>query len=178
MIRVHIETASAVAKAGLEALLREQPEIEVVDCESDADVLLRNGFQAGSAAPVVLLTDEGVRDALRTGARAVLPSSATPVQIVAAIHAAAAGLAAVPAEELAAVLPSTETARPSEALTPRELEVLEMLAEGLSNKMIAYRLNISTHTAKFHVNAILAKLGAGTRTEAVMRGIRLGLVQV
>jgi DNA-binding NarL/FixJ family response regulator len=53
-----------------------------------------------------------------------------------------------------------------------------MLAEGLSNKMIAYRLSISEHTAKFHVNSILAKLHAGTRTEAVMRGVRLGLVKV
>jgi DNA-binding NarL/FixJ family response regulator len=54
-----------------------------------------------------------------------------------------------------------------EPLTPREMDVLEMLAEGLSNKMIAHRLSISDHTAKFHVNSILAKLNAGTRTEAV-----------
>ena len=65
-----------------------------------------------------------------------------------------------------------------ESLTPRELETLEMLAEGLSNKQIAARLRISDHTAKFHVNSILGKLHAGTRTEAVMRGIRSGLVKV
>jgi DNA-binding NarL/FixJ family response regulator len=53
-----------------------------------------------------------------------------------------------------------------------------MLAEGLSNKMIAHRLSISDHTAKFHVNSILAKLNAGTRTEAVTRGIRLGLIKI
>ena len=63
-------------------------------------------------------------------------------------------------------------------LSPRELDVLEMLAEGLSNKMIAHRLSISDHTAKFHVNSILAKLDAGTRTEAVTRGIRLGLIKL
>jgi DNA-binding NarL/FixJ family response regulator len=127
----------------------------------------------------VALTDEAsIRDALRAGARAALPSTATPAQIIAAIHAAAAGLAAIPAADMAALIPSAEVTRPSEALTPREMDVLEMLAEGLSNKMIAYRLSISGHTAKFHVNAILAKLGAGTRTEAVMRGIRLGLIQV
>ena len=57
-------------------------------------------------------------------------------------------------------------------------DVLEMLAEGLSNKMIAHRLSISDHTAKFHVNSILAKLNAGTRTEAVTRGIRLGLIKI
>ena len=53
-----------------------------------------------------------------------------------------------------------------------------MLAEGLSNKQIAGRLHISEHTAKFHVNSILGKLGAGTRTEAVMRGLRSGLLKV
>ena len=65
-----------------------------------------------------------------------------------------------------------------EELTPREMDALEMLTEGLSNKQIAARLGISDHTAKFHVNSILAKFRAGTRTEAVMRGIRLGLVKV
>ena len=65
-----------------------------------------------------------------------------------------------------------------ENLTPREMETLEMLAEGLSNKQIAARLYISEHTAKFHVNSILGKLGAGTRTEAVMRGFRSGLLKV
>jgi len=65
-----------------------------------------------------------------------------------------------------------------ERLTPREMDVLEMLAEGLSNKLIAYRLDMSEHTAKFHVNSILAKLNAATRTEAVMRGVRLGLIKI
>lgn len=176
MIKVHIEAPSITA-AGLESLLRDQREIEVVGCEAEADVFLRVGSRARASAPVVLLTDDAARDALRAGARAALPSSATPAQIVAAIYAAASGLAAIPAVEMGALIPASEDA-PAESLTPRELEVLEMLAEGLSNKLIAYRLGISAHTAKFHVNAILAKLGAGTRTEAVMRGIRLGLIQV
>ena len=64
----------------------------------------------------------------------------------------------------------------AEALTPRELEVLQLLAEGLSNKLIAARLGISEHTAKFHVNAILGKLGAQTRAEAVAQAARLGLL--
>ena len=178
MIKVHISVAPAIAKAGLEALLREQAEIEVVGSEAEADVTVRE--EAGdSASPLVLISDEiSPRDALRAGARAALASGATPAQIVAAIYAAAAGLAAIPAADMAALVPSAETMPAAEALTPREMDVLEMLAEGLSNKMIAYRLNISAHTAKFHVNAILAKLGAGTRTEAVTRGIRLGLIQV
>lgn len=60
-------------------------------------------------------------------------------------------------------------------LTPRELEALRLLAEGLPNKTIASRLGISEHTAKFHVNSILSKLGAQSRTEAVTRATRLGL---
>jgi DNA-binding CsgD family transcriptional regulator len=61
-------------------------------------------------------------------------------------------------------------------LTPRELEVLRMLAEGAANKTIAWKLEISEHTAKFHVASILAKLNAGTRTEAVTQGVRRGLI--
>ncbi len=63
-----------------------------------------------------------------------------------------------------------------EELTPRELEVLRLLAEGLPNKTIAQRLDISEHTVKFHVNALLGKLGVASRTEAVVRATRLGLV--
>jgi two-component system, NarL family, nitrate/nitrite response regulator NarL len=61
-------------------------------------------------------------------------------------------------------------------LTPRELEVLRLLSEGLSNKLIAARLGVSEHTAKFHLNAILGKLGAQSRTEAIVQAARLGLV--
>jgi two-component system, NarL family, nitrate/nitrite response regulator NarL len=63
-----------------------------------------------------------------------------------------------------------------ERLTPREREVLGLLAEGRSNKAIATRLGISDHTAKFHVNAILGKLGAETRSEAIVLAARRGMV--
>ena len=62
------------------------------------------------------------------------------------------------------------------ALTPREIEVLRLLADGASNKLIAHQLGISDHTAKFHVGSILSKMNAGTRTEAVTLGVRMGLV--
>jgi two-component system, NarL family, response regulator YdfI len=65
---------------------------------------------------------------------------------------------------------------PAVALTPREIEVLRLLADGASNKLIAHKLGISDHTVKFHVTSILSKLNAGTRTEAVTLGIRMGLV--
>ncbi len=61
-------------------------------------------------------------------------------------------------------------------LTPREIEVLRLLADGASNKIIAHKLGVSDHTVKFHVTSILTKLNAGTRTEAVMLGVRMGLV--
>jgi len=72
-------------------------------------------------------------------------------------------------------LPSVEVEL-YEALTPRELEVLEALGEGLSNKSIAARLGITEHTVKFHVSAIFSKLGAENRTDAVRRGVRRGLI--
>ncbi|HEY6285481.1 MAG TPA: response regulator transcription factor, partial [Ktedonobacteraceae bacterium] len=65
---------------------------------------------------------------------------------------------------------------PDEALTGREREVLELLSQGLPNKLIARRLQISEHTVKFHVSSIYAKLGASSRTDAVSRGVRRGLI--
>lgn len=69
-----------------------------------------------------------------------------------------------------------ESKPPAAPLTPREIEVLRMMADGASNKVIAHQLAISEHTVKFHVTSILGKLNAGTRTEAVMLGVRKGLV--
>ncbi len=63
-------------------------------------------------------------------------------------------------------------------LTPRELEVLTLLAEGMSNKAIARRLGISVHTAKFHVGALIDKLDAGGRTDAVAHAARLGVIHL
>src|SRR5205823_1464180 len=125
----------------LASMITADPEIEIVHDVSEADVVV--------GAP-------------RTSSQDV-----TAEQIIAAVHAAAAGLHVTPVEEGLAFLPREPVEEIVEPLTPREMDVLEMLAEGLSNKMIAHRLSISDHTAKFHVNSILAKLNAGTRTEAV-----------
>lgn len=181
MIRVHIAVAAPLARAGLDTVLRGHAEFELVEAEAAAEVVVTDALPNGdeSAAPVVLLADAPASaELLRGGVRAVLPHDATPAQLVAAVHAAAAGLAVVPVEEAGAMLPDARHETILEPLTPREMQVLEMLAEGLSNKEIAGRLGISDHTAKFHVNSILAKLNAGTRTEAVMRGIRGGLIMV
>jgi DNA-binding NarL/FixJ family response regulator len=183
LIRVWIETSSTILRSGFAALLESGAGLEPADSASDADVILRETFEqiASSGTPVVVLTDVPPTSALlRSSVRAVLPRHAPSEQIVAALHAAATGLIALPFESSAAmpaVLHATQDPT-QEVLTPRELETLEMMSEGLSNKQIAYRLGISDHTAKFHVNSIFAKLEAGTRTEAVMRGIRLGLVKL
>jgi two-component system, NarL family, response regulator YdfI len=136
---------------------------------------------------VVFLADDPsatwVADAVRLGARGVLERDATPAEIVAAIEAAAAGLVTLPAHIATALLSASRPATAprtssdvSQPLTPRELEVLGMLAEGLANKNIAARLGISEHTVKTHVASILAKLDAYSRAEAVAVGVRRGLI--
>ena len=174
MIRVYIEAASAITRNGLEAILATDPGIEIVHDAAEADVVVSDVH----VAAVFLTDDTPPEEAFRAGARAVLPRDASPEQIVAAVHAAAAGLLAMIAEEIPVFHGRASAEQIVEPLTPRELDVLEMLAEGLSNKLIAHRLSISEHTAKFHVNSILAKLNAGTRTEAVTRGIRIGLIKL
>jgi NarL family two-component system response regulator YdfI len=128
-------------------------------------------------------TSAWVAEALRAGARSVLAHNAPAAEIVAAVEAAAAGLVTLPpeiaAELVSAGRPSTVTrdlAEHAQPLTPRELEVLGMLAEGLANKNIAARLGISEHTVKTHVASILAKLDAYSRAEAVAIGVRRGLI--
>ena len=134
---------------------------------------------------VVLLSDgmapEASADALRAGLRAALPGDISPEQLVAALHAVASGLVVMHSSHTnealpAGAAPTRALDELAESLTRRELEVLQMLAGGLSNKQIAAQLNISEHTIKFHVASILGKLGAGSRTEAVALGIRRGLV--
>jgi DNA-binding NarL/FixJ family response regulator len=102
-------------------------------------------------------------------------------EILAAIQAAYSGLVLLDpevAQNLTSRIP-TPAAHPAaglDDLTPREIEVLRMLAEGLGNREMAFRLGISDHTVKFHVSSILDKLGAATRTEAVTMGIRMGII--
>jgi len=120
---------------------------------------------------------------LRGGARAVLPRHASPEAIRAAVRAAAAGLASLPAAVARALLDgaSRDGARGpvddgDQILTPRELEILTLLGEGLVNKQIAVQLGISEHTVKTHLAAIYEKLEASNRAEAVATGLRRGLI--
>jgi DNA-binding NarL/FixJ family response regulator len=132
-------------------------------------------------------TDEqGVLDALAAGASTILPRSADLTEIVAAIRAATNGLVVFHSKLLPAILgrETISTERMNKTpdghlrLTPREIEVLTQMADGTSNKEIARRLGISFHTVKFHVAAVLEKLGADIRTEAVIKAAQLGIVML
>lgn len=116
----------------------------------------------------------------------VVRRDATPEEIVAALTAVAGGLITLdrrlasellsPAERGLVAPDAARLAVADETLTARELEVLQLLAQGLPNKLIAQRLHISEHTAKFHVSAIMMKLSAASRTEAVTLAARRGLL--
>jgi len=148
------------------------------------------GGWSAAGVPVILLVDNPGRrisEALPAGVRAVLPRNITSTEIAAAIEAVAAGLYVFHPSDIDSIPalrpPQSETVPELgepivEHLTPREIEVLQLLSAGLGNKEIAARLNISEHTAKFHVASIMGKLGAATRTEAVTLGIRHGLVMI
>ncbi|HEY0386273.1 MAG TPA: response regulator transcription factor [Pyrinomonadaceae bacterium] len=169
-----------------------QPDVLLIeaDVREDEAVLSQLGLDALEHLPfIVLLADvpqssRAAAEALRSGVRGLLPRQTTPAEIVAAIEAAAASLFVLHAETLDALLaddPPIERIPPSgngQTLSPREVEVLGMIAEGLGNKTIAWRLGISEHTVKFHVGSIFTKLGATSRTEAVTLGIRQGLIMI
>jgi DNA-binding NarL/FixJ family response regulator len=206
-IRIAVAATSSVRRAGLESIIRSLPEFQlagsfgavaslvsfarsteldvmVIESDSIRDLLLEPALDAA----IVLLTE--VRDArsisrlLRSGVRAILSRESDSDDILSAIYAAYDGLVLLStpsAESLAAVYgdhPLEVESEFSEEITPRETEVLRMLAEGLVNKDIAARLGISEHTVKFHISSILDKLGASTRTEAVTLGIRRGLIAI
>lgn len=130
---------------------------------------------------VLLAEDDEVPELWAAGVRSLLWREANLEQIVAACFAVSRGLAVLDpillntllSDQRLASIPAADSL--TEALTPRETEVLELLAEGLTNKAIAQQLAVSEHTIKFHVTAIMSKLGAQSRTEAVVRATRLGL---
>ncbi len=139
----------------------------------------------GALAPVVALLPFGapIGDASAAaqtwaaGARGLLHRDTPPERLAAAVVAVAEGATVLDDDAADALLRrAAPGAGPIEPLTRRELEVLRLLAEGFPNKAVAARLEVSENTVKFHVNAILGKLGAQSRTEAVVRATRLGLI--
>jgi len=115
-------------------------------------------------------------NAYAAGARGLLLRDADGQALAGALAATRAGLVALDPIVAEALVPTREPTLPALELTPRESQVLGRLSDGLSNKEIAAKMWISDHTVKFHVNAILQKLGASTRTEAVVSAARRGLI--
>lgn len=169
--------------------------VELAGSDGDALALLHvlSGDLDDGARPspsLLVLADDGdvapLAAVFGAGVRGLLPRDARPHEIVAAVGAAASGLVTITTElfmtlrTAATVAAQTRAARADAAreapLTPRELEVLRMIADGLGNKQIAARLAISEHTVKFHVGSVFAKTRASTRAEAVMIGARRGMI--
>jgi two-component system, NarL family, nitrate/nitrite response regulator NarL len=161
-LRVAVHADDSLRRTALCKVVAEAGHI-VVGLQDEADIVLADGSRPPEEARNVI--GLGIPD---DRLRGTLPREADARQIDAAIRAVAAGLIVrAPAREN-----GFGAMRESEGhalLTPRELEVLAALAEGMTNKAIARRLEISLHTVKFHVESLFRKLGARTRTEAVVK---------
>ena len=207
MIRLLIAASSAIVRAGLESvgasgsgmevvgasdldglsatIDRHQPDVVLASSESHHDEppedLIALAARHGAPAIIVLAPDlqpAWTAEALRAGIRAVLPGDLGPREILAAIEAVAAGLLVLHPQDLPVLASDRTLPAAQQTLSPREIQVLSMLAEGVGNKTIAWKLGISEHTVKFHVASIMTKLNAGSRTEAVTQGIRRGLILI
>jgi two-component system, NarL family, response regulator YdfI len=166
----------------LRSLLNETPaDVVIVDGTAGLDSLMARDWLVEflDEVPLVLLCagPDGwtFNHLVRTERGAILNHDASTEQIVHAVRAANAGLLVFDGS----LIPRPDAGEDLIAeLTPREIQVLRLLAEGLVNREIADRLNISEHTIKFHIGSILGKLQASSRTEAVTRGLRSGLIEL
>ena len=203
-LRLIVLADDPLARAGLAALLAGLPGCRVVyqghsELLADAaageldpadaivwdlgwDASREREERLGLALPVLALAAdaESAAAAWALGCRGVVGRATDEEKLLAAVRATAAGLHALSPTLVGALLQgdAAETEPAAIDLTPRESQVLVLLAEGLTNKAIAYRLAISDHTVKFHVNAILGKLNAQSRTDAVVRATRLCLISL
>lgn len=165
------------------------PDVVLLDGSDTVKTALSAEWTGAPRAPEIVVLLESVRRAevlrfLRSGARGLVLREAHPEEIAAALEAVNNGMAVMSPEILDVLVPASAEAQTGddlpvgEPLTPRESVVLALLADGAGNKEIASRLRISEHTVKFHVSSILNKLGAATRTEAVARGYKEGLILI
>ncbi len=203
-MRVAIIAPTPMMQAGLQTLLS-TPDLHIAGAaagigllqEQTADVfVVADDMQVREIARVLLKDQHGTLVALTDkpesiipllsgsglSAWGIVPLDTTPLQLQSAVSATAQGLVVLPnksARQLAGraifaepeLLPEME-----EPLTPREREVLELVGQGLPNKLIARKLQVSEHTVKFHLSSVSAKLGAASRTDAVRLGLRQGLI--
>jgi two-component system, NarL family, nitrate/nitrite response regulator NarL len=189
---------SALVRSGLAAILAGSSELEVVASvapdETDAlapsglDLVVRDVPAAAGAEealsslpraiPVLAVVDTPgqARELVHAGVRGVVVRDAPAESLRAASVAVASGLRVLDDESFEQALSRTTGDLDASPLTRREREVLDLVADGLSNKLIAERLGFSEHTAKFHLRSILDKLGAETRTDAVAKAARRGML--
>ena len=178
--RVDIEIVSEVSSMdSFAVLLSDEARADVILLSSEAELRATSSY----AQAIVVMSDvEATAMRLRMmnlRGWGIAPSDATPDELHSVIVAVAQGLVVMPVRFADQLIPQRALADPSVEkieLTPRESEVLELLSQGLPNKLIAQRLGISEPTAKFHVSAIYAKLGVASRAEAVSKAARAGLI--
>ncbi len=199
LVQVAVVTDDPLLRRGLTSLLDGIIDVRVVDVH-DAEVVLwdpgtdseralgrmREIRGLGAPAVAVITSPDHLGPALAAGARGVVLRGEVGPEIGAALAAVKRGLTVIDTSLSSALVATPPATRPevrerterrgAGELTERERQVVGLMAEGLSNKLIADRLGISDHTAKFHVNGVMAKLGSGTRTEAVVEAVRRGLV--
>jgi len=176
-LRRTFEAAPGFVVVGVTATSSAAPQADSFDVAIiQAPQVVRLAPFPGAQVPTLyLLSDESSQPKELTGKNAVLSRNASAPQIRAAAMAVAAGLQIARTNRSVAAENETELAF-VEPLTDRELRVLNLLADGLSNPQIASVLSISRNTVKFHVSSIISKLGATSRTEAVTIGVKLGLI--
>ena len=183
---VRISTSPAV---NLERIFQTAPDQVLVDIDGPpvAQAVVRVTEALPAATGVIALADnpepQWVSLALNSGVNAILSREVTADELRLAILAAEAGLillhpTSIHASTWQQSTQDHDSPDLAEALTVREQEVLRLVSDGLGNKEIAERLNISDHTVKFHISSILGKLGASSRTEAVSLGIRKGFITI
>jgi DNA-binding NarL/FixJ family response regulator len=198
-LRVAVQGELALVEAlsaGTEQLILSPVEtnLEISARVTQADVLVVDVANGGPGAleairtlqlkrPLLaLVRADQTAEVMAAGAAGALLRTSSSKAIGAAIHALHAGLAVFDRSLVGQLAPEVHHVRATptagETLTPREREVLTLLADGLSNKEIAVKLLISEHTAKFHVNSILQKMSAQKRVEAVVRAARLGIIDL
>jgi Response regulator containing a CheY-like receiver domain and an HTH DNA-binding domain len=186
-LRVVVVSSAPLVRASLRTILGAFDDLDVTEAEPshlralNAEVMLCDGNAPDVDVPALVLVRDaaGAADALASGARGVLARTAAPRRMHAALHAVAEAEIVIDDAFADTILrhPRAEVEM-IEPLTVREREVLRLLANGLTNKEIAQRLGVTDHTIKFHVNGILGKLGAATRTEAVVEAARRGIIAV